>query len=193
MSLGIFVEGPSDRQTLPSLLHKLGQRRIEVRLVKSGKMLNADAMEPHIRALIGTQRGLRRILIFRDSECTGPEETIALAREPEAELNSRIGRPPISYVIVDHSIEGWLACDKSAVFELVGGTRKHSLLNNPEADCRPAQLLTKFFDANHVRGGFKKTTHNPKIAEQVNTTTIALKSPTFRQLTELLRSPSTSS
>ena len=85
MSLGVFVEGPSDKQTIPILIRKLGYRvRVHVRVVPQGDMLDVQVMRRHVEALQATQRQLKRILVFRDSEGVDVEETVAFAGWPDA-------------------------------------------------------------------------------------------------------------
>lgn len=148
-------------------------------------MLDASAMVPHIEALTRAHSRLTRIFIFRDSEGIDPAETFKRTRRPERKLNSTFTRPPIKYVIVDHSLEGWLACDQSAVLQVVGGSRQLYLINDPEAHPRPARLLDRLFRANGKE--FRKTTHNQAIAALVDPKVIMRKSPTFKRLVSLLR------
>ena len=187
MSLGIFVVGPSDKQVIPVLLRKLGQRAIHVRLAEQDEMLDAEAMLKHIDALKSLQRRLSRILIFLDSECTDPEKTRQRASVPEQEFE-RLGlRPPVNYIVVDHSLEGWLCSDIDAVRSVLGRGAQVHIRGNPENNCRPAQLLERIFRANDR--DFRKTVHNLKIAEKANPSVITQRSPTFAHLVQALRHP----
>ena len=53
--------------------------------------------------------------MLRDSEGVAPEETYDLMRPAERELRRRFPELGIDYVVVDHSIEGWLLCDARGV------------------------------------------------------------------------------
>ena len=184
MSLGILVEGQSDRTTIPKLLEGLRQTVRAVRVVPQGRMLNVNTMTNHIDVVTRSHR-LSRVLIFIDSEGVDPDHTSEQTRRTERELNNRFPRLPINYIVVDHSIEGWLACDQSAVLQVVGGSRQLYLINDPEAHPRPARLLERLFRANGKE--FRKTTHNQAIAALVDPKVIMRKSPTFKRLVSLLR------
>ncbi|MCH8089411.1 MAG: DUF4276 family protein [Chloroflexi bacterium] len=185
MSLAVFVEGPSDRNPIRTLLEKLGQVVRHVGVVRQGRMLNVDAMASQIEIVAHARRRLSRVLIFRDSEGIDPEETYQRSRGPERELNQLFTRFPINYIIVDHSIEGWLAWDVDAVRRVVGGGKYLSLIRNLEANPHPANLLGRVFRANGP--DFDKSTHNQVLAELADIRLIARNSPTFGRLVKILR------
>jgi hypothetical protein len=81
VSLGIFVEGRSDRQTIPILIRKLGYvDAIEPRVVPQGEMLDESKMSRHVDALLAVQSGVGRIIVFRDSEGEDPKSTLKLTK-----------------------------------------------------------------------------------------------------------------
>lgn len=186
MTLAIFVEGLSDKASIPILLRKLGQRRIYTRRVSSGDMLDVEGMSRQIHAL-GPRR-IQMVIIFRDSECTDPEKWIARAKVAEREFAQRAKKPPVRYVIVDHSLEGWLACDEAALRAVLGPHAKFTIKLNPADACRPAETMKKLFRYNHRRVPFNKVIHNPLMAESADPRVIEEKSPTFAYLVNLLRS-----
>ena len=185
MTLGIFVEGPSDKTTIPILIRKLGYRAgIHSRVVRQGDMLNVREMSNQIAALRASQGRLRRILVFKDSEGVDALETLRTSQSIEAQLNRLTVGIPVEYIVVDHSLEGWLACDLEALRAVLGRGALIRLRGNPENDLRPAKVLERLFSRNGK--SFVKTVHNPKIAQHVMPGNIAKKSPTFRRLAEVL-------
>ena len=92
---------------------------------------------------------------------------------------------PVNYVIVDHALEGWLACDVDALREVLGSQAKILIKGNPEDNLRPAKLMERIFKAN--RKTYIKTVHAAKIAEAVTPSKISKKSPTFSRLIRVLR------
>lgn len=187
MSLGIFVVGRSDKDVIPILLRKLGQTVTARRVVPQGDMLNADTMETHIRLLKATRRGLTRILILMDSEGVDPEVTRQRTQPPQGELNRRIKRPQVDYVVVDHSLEGWLACDSAVLLGVLGSKARipkqaYSEVNNPQ----PVRWLERVFERNGR--DFRKTTHDVQLAERADVNVICQRSPTFAWLAALLGS-----
>ena len=90
MTLGIFVEGQSDQQTLPILLGKIGYSSgIRHRRVPQGDMLDATKMSAYVRVLKRTDRRLDRIIIFRDSEGADPGQTLARTAPVSARTEPR--------------------------------------------------------------------------------------------------------
>ena len=106
MTLGVFVEGPSDRQIIPILIRRLGYRAaIHTRVVRQGDMLNSSRMSQHVEGLLRMRGQLHEILVFMDSEGVDPEETLHRTKPVSVELNRVAGRIPVRFIIVDHSLE----------------------------------------------------------------------------------------
>lgn len=186
MTLGVFVEGQSDRRTIPVLIRKVGyDAGIRVRVVRQGDMLNLGEMSAQVTTLISTQSRLNRVLVFTDSEGVDPDETLRSTESIATRLSQVRAHVPVSYIVVDHSIEGWLACDIGALRAVLGANARIRISGNPEDHPRPARLMAQIFRANGQ--DFKKTVHNPKIAEHVTPRNISEKSPTFRRLVAVLR------
>lgn len=185
MTLAIFVEGLSDKASIPILLRKLGQTRIITRTVSAGDMLDVDVMARHIHA-IGTRK-IDMVIIFRDSECTDPEEFIAKAKIAERKFSARKRKASVRYVIVDHSLEGWLGCDETALRAVLGSNAKLSNRFDPSKACRPAEAMRKLFRHNRLNNPFNKILHNQIMAASADPRVIAQKSPTFAYLVSLLR------
>ena len=184
MSLGIFVEGPSDRQTIPILIKKLGySAAIESRVVPQGNMLDASKMLRHVGALLAPQPRVSRIIVFRDSEGVDPQETRRLT-EPVSNRLSAASPVPVDYVVVDHSLEGWLACDIDALRAVLGSNARIRTGGNPEDNPRPATLMERIFRSNGKT--YRKTVHAARIAEAATPSNISEKSPTFRHLVSVL-------
>ena len=64
---------------------------------------------------------------------------------------------PVNYVIVDHALEGWLACDIDALRVVLGPTAKIETRGNPEDNRSPAKLMERIFKANGK--SYRKTVH----------------------------------
>jgi len=184
VSLGIFVEGESDRQTIPILIKKLGySSAIKSRVVTQGTMLDASKMLRHVEPLLAGQSRISRIIVFRDSEGVDPKATLRRTK-PVSKALSAACSVPVSYVVVDHSLEGWLACDIDALKAVLGGDAKLRIEGNPEDNLTPAKLMARIFKKNGQT--YKKTVHAAKIAEAVTPRNISEKSPTFRRLMSVL-------
>ncbi|MBI4340186.1 MAG: DUF4276 family protein [Chloroflexi bacterium] len=185
MSLGVMVVGQSERDSIPIILRKLGRsEKIHMRLVPQGEMLDTENISKYIVALLAQDGKTSRILLFLDAESLDPRLLQRQCLQKENEL-SKIGiRVPVNYIVVDHSLEGWLACDHLAVQSVIGRGAQIKYTGNPEDHPKPAQLLRRWFRAYHKE--FSKTTHDPLIAKLVDPAIIAGKSPTFAYLVNIL-------
>ena len=185
MSLGIFVEGQSDKKAIPILIKKLGYAdAIKTRIVRQGQMLDESRMLHHVDALFTDQPKVSRIIVFMDSEGVDPKTTLRSTTSVSSALTASSG-VRVDYVIVDHALEGWLACDIDALRAVLGTGAKIQIRGNPEDNLRPAKLMERIFKAN--RKNYVKTVHAAKIAEAATASSIAKKSPTFRRLKRVLR------
>ena len=69
MSLGLFVEGQSDKDTIPILTRKLGYRSaVNTRVIPQGLMLRSDRVKPYIERCL-----LRTFVAFIDALGLSPE------------------------------------------------------------------------------------------------------------------------
>lgn len=188
MSLGLFVEGPSDRDTIPILIRKLGYRsRVRRRVVKQSEMLLPDKMARNVEEMLKARRDIDFIVVCIDSERVDPSMTEQRVRPVQRQLNE-ISSVPVRYAVVDHALEGWLACDEEALRSVLGGQRvRINIRGNPEDHPTPADILERVFRDNRRR--FRKTRHDPEIAEHVNVERIAARSPTFRRFAEIIGHP----
>ena len=187
MSLGLFVEGPSDRRAIPILIRKLGYRaRITPKELSQSELLLPDKMAVHIRELLRVRKDVELILICIDSERVDPTETERRTAPIQRRLDE-MSRVPVRYAVVDHALEGWLACDEEALRTVLGSRARINIRGNPEEHPDPASLLKQVFRDN--RRQFQKTRHDPEIAEYASPERIAARSPTFRRFADLLGCP----
>ena len=187
MSLGLFVEGPSDRDTIPILIRKLGYRsRVRARVVKQSEMLLPDKMARNVEEMLRERRDIDFIVVCIDSERVDPSMTEQRVRPVQRRLNET-SPVPVRYAVVDHALEGWLACDKEAIQSVLGPRARVNIRGNPEDHPTPAHILERVYREN--RRKFRKTLHDPQIAERANPERIAARSPTFRKFAELLGHP----
>jgi len=187
MSIGLFVEGPSDKDTIPKLIRKLFDTppRIIPRTIHRGEMFKSEKVKPYVEALLKQHQDVEKIIICVDSECTGPGEIWEEVSKVERELNE-MGLPVVPrYAVVVHALEGWLAADSEAVRQVLGRGAEVCIEQNLEETCRPAELLEDIF-AQHGKS-FLKTRDAPLLAEHVNPGEIARHSSSFRRFCQLVK------
>lgn len=193
MSLGLFVEGESDLAAIPILVRKLGyQSGVRDRRMPRGDMLKFDKIRPSIINLIHRRSDIDLVIVCIDAEASDPDRFLAQEAMPiQRRLNRDTGiHVPVRYAIVDHALEGWLACDEDALRSVLGGGRARiNIQGNPDRHPNPASILSNVFRQN--RRDFRKTRDNPKIAQAATPQSIANKSPTFQRFARLLGHPLT--
>ena len=184
MSLGLYVEGRSDKDTIPILIRKLGHRlRIITKAVSQSELLIGDKMARHLTVSLREHRDVDLALICIDSERVDPGVTKEHSRPVERMLN-RDSPVPVRYAIVDHALEGWLACDEEAIQSVLGPRARINIQGNPEDHPTPADILHRVYRENGRE--FRKTRDNPRIAEYIRPERISECSPTFRAFEQLL-------
>ena len=188
LSLGLLVEGQSDRDTIPILARRLGySARIRSRIVSRGQMLAPNAISRYLTKFLRESRDVTQVIICLDAERENPDRVLASTRPIERRLNETL-RVQVNYTVVDHALEGWLACDEEALRAVLGGPRARiNIRGDPENHPRPSELLEQVFRQNGRK--FRKTRDNPRIAENTNPEHIAARSLTFRRFAEILGRP----
>ncbi len=154
-------------------------------VVKQGRMLDAQFMSRQIKAVTRRDRRVSAILVFRDSEGADPAKTLLATRLPLQILTQAHPKMTIDYVVVDHSLEGWLLSDPEALRTVLGPRVRIALPARPDTHPRPAELMSRVFAANGL--DYAKMRHAPRMAEAADTTAIASRSPTFAALVSLLK------
>lgn len=188
MSLGLFVEGESDLTVIPILARKLGyQSGVRARKMPRGDMLRFDKVRPNIISIVSRRSDIDLVIVCIDAEASDPN---TLLRQETMPIQRRLNRDqsiqvPVRYAIVDHALEGWLACDEDALRSVLGGGRATiNIRGNPDSHLDPASTLSRVFSDN--RRKYRKTRDNPKIAQAVTPQNIAVKSPTFQRFAQRL-------
>ena len=193
MSLGLLVEGESDRAAIPILVRRLGYRHsVRASIAPRGDMLKFDKIRQSVISLIRRRSDIDLVVVCIDAETSDPNSFLAQEAMPvQRRLNrDRAIHVPVRYAVVDHALEGWLACDEDALRSVLGGGRARiNIQGNPDRHPNPALILDRVFMQNNR--DFRKTLDNPKIAQAATPQNIAAKSPTFRRFAQLIGHPIT--
>lgn len=190
MSLLLLTEGKGEALALRVLARKLipASQAIHTIYLPKGNLLSSPKkVAARIRAERSKGAHTTKVLICVDSECTPVEETQHLVKQNEKEIAKLLpwAIPVLRYVIVDHSLEGWLLGDLGALERVLGSAV------DPQAvaprDCRPEKTMRQLF----ARQGkeFIKMRDNPRIAEAARPAELAKGSPTFRLFRRVISDP----
>ena len=187
MSIGLFVEGKSDKDTIPKLIRKFldTSPKIIPRTIHRGEMFESEKMKPYLEALLKLHPDVAKVIVCVDSHCTDPEEIRKEVSRVERELARMSLQVTPQYVVVVHALEGWLAADQKALGLVLGS--EVNINRNLEEECKPDELLGDLF-AKHGKS-FQKTRHDPQIASHADSEEIAHHSPSFRRFCRLIKDP----
>lgn len=187
MSLGLFVEGKSDKDTIPKLIRKFPDPspKIIPRTIHRGEMFKSEKVKRYLEALLKQHQDVEKVIVCVDSECTDPADIQRQVSKVEREL-SRMGLPVVPrYVVVVHALEGWLAADPEALRRVLGKGAEVHIEQNLEEICRPAELLEDIF-AQHGKN-FLKPRDDPLLAEHANPEEISKRNSSFRRFCQLVK------
>ncbi len=76
MSIGLFVEGKSDKDTIPRLIRRFldAPPKIITRTIHRGEMFKSEKVKPYLEALLKQHQDVEKVIVCVDSECTDPAE-----------------------------------------------------------------------------------------------------------------------
>ncbi len=192
MSIGLFVEGKSDRDALTTLMRKILEAKkqpqgIISREVPRGDMLSATKMAAYFIPLFAQHNDMRKVIVCLDCECTDPAEIRGSMVDTERRLAAKFPSVPVRYIIVVHALEGWLASDENALRRVIGKNASLTVPPSMETICRPAEWLDDVFTKNGKK--FLKTQHDPEIAKNMDYSRIAQRSPSFSEFHHAVEDP----
>lgn len=189
MKIGLFVEGKSDKRTLPILIEKIFERKapkpgLEIRTIPQGDMLSVPKMEVYLKKdLLVKHPDLRKIVVCLDCECTPPEKIRSLMLPVEKKLGALFRGVQTKYCLVVHALEGWLASDEKALAEYLGQPRL-KISWNPKQVCRPRENLKDTFK--RANREFDHLEDDPEIAKRINIDTLTKRNPSFAAFRHLV-------
>ena len=188
MSLLLVIEDKRGKEPFKILVQKILNIKTDILRMQQGDMFNIRKVAGLIESHCRSHRNISKILVCRDSECTPINKTQRSCRDAEASLNRQLGHrfPAVVYVVVDHSLEGWLASDKQALRQVLGQNANIPTNYNAEDDCRPADKLDDIFVRNG-HDGYEKSRHAIRLAEACDPETILNRSDTFRYFQKAIR------
>lgn len=175
MTLGLFVEGPSDKDTIPVLIKKFFPkiRIIPQPLHSRGEMFSGAKIMTYVRFLLRRHKDIKKVLVCIDTHCN-PKDIRQKVNPIEQELKG-IGIR-IKYSLIIHALESWLMEDKG-LRKVLGERAKIDLPNNLEEICEPEKMLRNIFRKNGK--SYQKTRYAPQIAEAIDGKIVRRKSRNF--------------
>ena len=107
-------------------------------------MLVLNKISAYLEKFLRETRDVTQVIICIDAERENPAQVLASTRPIERHLNVLL---PIhvTYAVVDHALEGWLACDEEALRSVLGPHARINIQGNPEEHPDPASLIKQVF------------------------------------------------
>lgn len=190
MKIAIFVDGPSDKQTIGILTEKLLTNRVpkpglEFRVLPRGDFFSAPKVCAYLKFLHQTHPDIGKVILCLDCECT-PVEGIQpqLAKVQEEVRREHPALNP-TFVLKVHALEGWLASDRQAMRRVLGG--EPAKYPNPEDECKPKKLLGMVFKK--ANREFDYMRDDPRLARETDIGTLCRLSPSFCEFREAIEDP----
>jgi len=181
VKITLFVEGPSDRDTLSILVKRiLGEQISIIPKVGRGKgdLLNERKVSTQIRHIIRKHPDISKIIVCVDSDCTSADETEKEIKKVETAIKAGIQQKyPIYYVGVVHALEGWLLADPESIKEYLGPRARVNIHSSSTLKCKPKELMRDIFRKSGKE--FLPMRDNPRIAEKVDINRIAKNNESF--------------
>ena len=191
MKVALFVEGKSDRSTIPILVRRLFEGKgdrpaVVARKLPPGDLLSADKIAVYVREdILLEHRDIDKIIVCVDSECTPVEEKKALAEEAERQLKNLGVEPLPRYCVLAHALEGWLGTDEKALSAVAG--RPVRLKERAASACRPKELVAEAF--RKAGREFVYVRDDPRIARHIDPATVEKGNESFASFRRLIEDP----
>ena len=190
MSIAIFVDGQSDRDTLKILARKLlAQRRptpgLEFRVLPRGDFFSSPKISAYLTYLRRTHPDVDKAVFCLDCECTPAEDIQPKLTRVQEEV--RHDHPSLNPTIVlkVHALEGWLASDRQAVLKVLGAEPKDYA--EPENECKPKELLATIFKKANKEFDYMRD--DPLLAREIDIESLCRESPSFCEFRKAIEDP----
>lgn len=190
MTIALFVDGSSDRDTLKILARKLLAQRqpspgLEFRVLPRGDFFSSSKISAYLTYFRRTHPDVDKAILCLDCECT-PKKDI----QPDllrVQQDLRRGHPSLNptFVLKVHALEGWLASDQQALREVLG--TEPGNYPNPETVCKPKELLTAVFKK--AEKEFDYMRDDPQIARAADVERLCHTSPSFSEFRKAIEDP----
>jgi hypothetical protein len=190
LRIAIFVDGPSDRDTLKILARKLlAQRRptpgLEFRVLPRGDFFSSPKISAYLTHLHRTRPDVDKAILCLDCDCTPAEDIQPQLTKVQEEV--RRSHPSLNPTIVlkVHALEGWLASDRQAVQKVLGA--KPKTYGKPENVCNPKELLAMVFKK--ANKDFDYMRDDPRLAQETDIERLCRSSPSFSEFRKAIEDP----
>jgi hypothetical protein len=190
MKIALFVEGPSDKETISILLRKILGDNISIipKVFRGrGSLLDEREVSARIIYTLHQHSDISKIIVCVDSECTPAEETKAKVETVANLVRSKIPTEyPLHYIPVIHALEGWLLSDRDTVKKCLGHRAKIDIPVSAFSECRPKEVMKDVFKK--ANKDFLPLRDCPTIADQIDIKKLEL-NESFAYFQEKVKDP----
>jgi hypothetical protein len=190
LRIAIFVDGPSDKQTIRILTEKLLINRspkpaLKLLLLPRGDFFSAPKVSAQLKFLHQMHHDIGKVILCLDCECT-PEEDIQ-PQLTKVQEEVRQNHPSLNATIVlkVHALESWLASDPQALRGVLGTDPTD--YPNPENVCKPKELLATVFKKANKEFDYMRD--DPRLAKEIDIERLCRSSPSFCEFRKVIEDP----
>jgi len=190
MKIVLFVEGPSDGQSISILARRMDNRLgLVCRVLPRGDLLNPLKVQTYIHMDVLQQHpDTKKIILCVDFECTQENESARIVRSRQEQLSKLVTKPPSFYCAVVHATESWLVGDEKGLSRYLNQSKiSISAVGSVRTACKPKPAMDRLF--RRYQREFSNVRDNPKLAEILDLREVAKNSKSFARFARLVRDP----
>ncbi len=190
MRVALFVDGPSDRDTIKILARKLTAQGkpapgFEFRVLARGDFFSSSKVSAYLTYLRRTHPDVSKAILCLDCECTPAEEIQPRLLNVQEEIRREHPSLNPKFVLKVHALEGWLASDRQALREILG--TEPAAYSKPESVCKPKELLAAVFKKANKEFDYMRD--NLRIAQLIDIERLCQSSPSFSEFRNAVEDP----
>jgi hypothetical protein len=190
LRIALFVDGPSDRDTLKVLAKKLLAQRdptpgLEFRVLPRGDFFSSAKISAYLNDLRRTHPDANKAILCLDCECSPREDVQPKLLDVQQDIRREHPSLNPTFVLKVHALEGWLASDSQALAEVLG--TDPAPYPKPEGVCKPKGLLAEVFKKANKEFDYMRD--DPRIAEAADIERLCQASPSFSEFRNAIEDP----
>jgi len=193
VKIALLVEGrtrpSSEEKTIKTIVRKIipSEVGIESRLINRGDLLtNEKKVYACISNILQNHPDISKIVVCVDSHCTQKEEIDKEVRKVEGNLKKKVNIP-VSYVVIEHALEGWLLADPESVIGHLSPKVRIDIPSSYTKECKPEEKMKEIFRKSNRE--FVHMRDNYSIAERLNIERAASANDSFANFIEKIKDP----
>jgi hypothetical protein len=190
LRIAIFVDGPSDKQTIRILTERLLINRspkpgLKLLLLPRGDFFSAPKVSAQLNVVRERHPDISKVILCLDCECTPKEDIQPQLTKVQDEVRQNHPSLNATIVLKVHALESWLASDPQALRRVLGTDPTD--YPKPENVCKPKELLEIVF--RKANKEFDYMRDDPRLAQVIDIERLCGSSPSFSEFRKAIEDP----